>query len=83
MAKLICFEIEPNQIQQSEVEYIFHLMCQWVEVTTMYKITDTTVIKKICQVLYAEAETCSAADITSCMAGKAETIALFEIYAKS
>ena len=81
--QLICFEMEPNQIQRSEVEYIFHLICQWVEVTTMYKITDTLVIKKICNNLYNDSETVSLREVTNLMAIQPETIALFEIFAKS
>lgn len=75
--------MEPNQIQRSEVEYIFHLVCQWVEVTTMYKITDTLVIKKIGNKLYNERETVSLMEVTNYISIQPETIALFEIFAKS
>ena len=31
---LICYEISPGRIQPSEAEYVFHLVYNWIRVTT-------------------------------------------------
>ena len=32
--KLICYEVSPGRIQKSEVQYVFHLVYNWIRVTT-------------------------------------------------
>ena len=31
---LICYQMAPDKIQKSEVSYVFHLIYNWIQVTT-------------------------------------------------
>jgi hypothetical protein len=74
--------MEKEKIQRSEVEYVFHLICQWVEVTTGYKIADTAILKKVCDQLYRDKDLAFIADIVNALCRVKELVNLFEIYQK-
>ena len=40
---LICYQIAPNKIQKSEVQYIFFLAYNWIWETTRFRLTTSTV----------------------------------------
>ena len=41
--KLICFEVSENEIQKSEVKYVFHLLYNWIKATTRFEMTTSSV----------------------------------------
>ena len=82
IVQLICFSLEPNRVQRSEVEYVSHLLGQWVEVTTGYKMSEPAVLKKVLGVLYRDHELAYIDDVVKALKVLPELIALFEIYQK-
>ena len=40
---MICYQIAPNKIQKSEVQYIFFLAYNWIWETTRFRLTTSTV----------------------------------------
>ena len=40
---LICYEVSPGRIQKSEVQYVFHLVYNWIRVTTHLQMSTSTV----------------------------------------
>jgi len=69
----ICYQVAPNEIQESELHYIFHLVYQYVQVSANFKITDFQTETLICQKCFPDQQSlCSITELAEQIATKTE-----------
>ena len=61
----VSFQVEPGKVQRTEVEYVFQLICRWVEVTTCYKIAYCALFTRVCDNLYEGKEMVAVEEVVS------------------
>ena len=82
--KAVCYEVSPGRIQKSEVQYIFHLVYNWIRVTTHLDLKTSTVQEAAFKKLFPDKKNDTVQmDEASTQIGKFEEInVIFNIFTK-
>ena len=54
LLELICFTLPDGSVSQQELQYIFYLMYNWIEVSTQFKLKESEIQKRIEKTVYNE-----------------------------
>ena len=82
--KAVCYEVSPGRIQQSEVQYIFHLVYNWIRVTTHLELKTSAVEEAVLKKLFPDKknDTVQLEEASTQIGKFEELVVIFNIFTK-